>query len=133
MTRVFADTSYFVALLSTHDANHQRVIEWSSGTRLPIVTTEFVLAELANLLSSPPRRQRVLIFLEALFVSPTAEIVVGSSALFHRAVRLYSERMDKHWSLTDCASFIVMGDRGMSEALTFDKHFEQAGFSLLPK
>ena len=39
--------------------------------------------------------------------------------------------MDQHWSLTDCASFIVMEERGISEALAYDRDFEQAGFTAL--
>jgi predicted nucleic acid-binding protein len=44
---------------------------------------------------------------------------------------LYRERPDKEWALTDCVSFIVMEDRGISEALTTDEHFHQAGFQAL--
>jgi predicted nucleic acid-binding protein len=41
---------------------------------------------------------------------------------------LYESRLDKDWSLTDCVSFAVMTQRGLTEALTADHHFEQAGF-----
>ncbi len=42
-------------------------------------------------------------------------------------------RADKEWSLVDCASFVVMQQRGLTEALTTDRHFEQAGFVRLLK
>jgi predicted nucleic acid-binding protein len=51
--------------------------------------------------------------------------------LFDRGVELYDARPDKHWSLTDCISFVAMQDHGISEALTGDRHFEQAGFVAL--
>lgn len=48
-------------------------------------------------------------------------------------IRLYEQRRDKQWSLTDCISFVVMKREGLTEALTGDHHFEQAGFVALLK
>jgi len=59
------------------------------------------------------------------------EIVPLARPLIERAMKLYSERPDKEWGLTDCASFVVMEDRGIREALTADEHFQQAGFRAL--
>ena len=64
-----------------------------------------------------------------LFLS--VEIVPTSEELYQRAFQLYQSRADKEWGLTDCVSFVVMQDRGLSDALTTDKHFEQAGFRAL--
>jgi len=52
---------------------------------------------------------------------------------FDRGVGLYSRRLDKDWSLTDCISFAVMDEFGLTESLTGDHHFEQAGFTILLK
>jgi uncharacterized protein len=62
-----------------------------------------------------------------------AEIVLPGPALWQRGIELYAERPDKGWSLTDCISFVVMQDRGITDALTADHHFEQAGFTALLK
>jgi predicted nucleic acid-binding protein len=51
--------------------------------------------------------------------------------MFARAFELYRSHLDKSWGLIDCVSFIVMRDFGLTEFLTADKHFEQAGFSAL--
>jgi hypothetical protein len=48
-----------------------------------------------------------------------------------RGLDLFAGRSDKNWSLTDCISFVVMQDEGLTEALTGDSHFEQAGFKAL--
>jgi len=48
-----------------------------------------------------------------------------------RAQGLFCSRADKSWSLTDCTSFVIMEDRGIRDALTGDRHFEQAGFRAL--
>jgi predicted nucleic acid-binding protein len=61
------------------------------------------------------------------------ELVPASSELFEAGLRLHAQRLDKEWSLTDCISFVVMEEQGISEALTGDHHFEQAGFHLLFK
>jgi len=44
---------------------------------------------------------------------------------------IFSRRVDKAWSLTDCTSFVVMQEEGLTDALTTDHHFEQAGFAVL--
>jgi predicted nucleic acid-binding protein len=51
--------------------------------------------------------------------------------LFAAGVELYGTRPDKEWSLTDCISFVVMKREGLTDALTGDRHFEQAGFKVL--
>jgi uncharacterized protein len=50
-----------------------------------------------------------------------------------RASKLFAERSDKGWSLTDCISIALMQERGLTQALTTDRHFEQAGFNVLLK
>ncbi|HLX09586.1 MAG TPA: hypothetical protein VKY89_17160 [Thermoanaerobaculia bacterium] len=71
--------------------------------------------------------------MELIRSSPRADLVHISQALFDRALELYDRRFDKTWGLVDCASFLVMEDQGISQAITNDRHFEQAGFkSLLP-
>ena len=62
-----------------------------------------------------------------------SEVVSISAALWNEALELYHQHRDKQWTLTDCASFIVMRERGITEALTGDRHFEQAGFVALLK
>ncbi len=47
------------------------------------------------------------------------------------AVQWDQNRAGKDWGITDCSSFVVMSERGLSEALTTDEHFRQAGFRAL--
>jgi predicted nucleic acid-binding protein len=58
-------------------------------------------------------------------------VVPASPALFAAALERIRARSDKDWGLTDCASFVAMEERGLSEALTPDDHFVQAGFRAL--
>jgi uncharacterized protein len=59
------------------------------------------------------------------------DVVPLSETLYSEAFALYESRLDKNWGLTDCISFVVMTERGITEALTSDEHFEQAGFATL--
>ena len=70
-------------------------------------------------------------FLARVESDPEVRIATDSDGLYPRGLALYAARPDKEWSLTDCISFVVMADEGLSEALTGDHHFKQAGFTAL--
>lgn len=128
MNIVCADTFYWIALVNRNDASHQNAIEFASRSPNRLLTTEWVLTEVADGLATERHRyliQQLLILWRA---DETLTIVEASHELFERGIDLYCNRSDKEWSLTDCISFIVMQKNGLTEALTADHHFEQAGF-----
>lgn len=128
---VFADTFALIAWLNPRDAAHGAVAAWLDGFAGRLVTTEWVLVELADALSAPTARATVVEFLRAIRADPMFEIV-GHVAEVHQAgFDLFAGRPDKGWSLTDCISFVVMQERNLSDALTGDHHFERAGFRAL--
>jgi predicted nucleic acid-binding protein len=129
--RVFADTHFFIALLNVRDDAHARAVQVENGPALHLVTTRWVLAELADAMASPAYRTRAAIFLKLVKANPRLTILDASDALFEQGCDLYSKRPDKDWSLTDCISFVAMANEGLTEALTGDRHFEQAGFRAL--
>lgn len=131
MKSVFADTFYFLALLNERDAAHKRAVAASRGAGLSLVTTEFVLIELADALCKPEQRDEVLALCNVVETDPAFRLVHATHELIQRGKKLYRERADKEWPLTDCVSFVVMQDHGLSDALTADHHFEQAGFRAL--
>ena len=130
---LFADTFYFIALLSPSDDAHQRAHVASNQKNVALVTTAWVLMELANRLSNHQHRRAFLNTLALLKSDPHVTIIGPDQATFERGLELYANRSDKDWSLTDCISFVVMQERGITEALTGDQHFEQAGFVALLK
>ena len=97
------------------------------------VTTAWVLAELANSLARGSNRALFLELYRDLSDDHRVTIVPADHDLFAQGVDLYAQRPDKEWSLTDCISFIVMRQYGLSDALTADRHYEQAGFKVLLK
>jgi predicted nucleic acid-binding protein len=90
-----------------------------------------VLTELGDGLSGVSDRQAFIDFHQALRNDPTVKIIPASSEWFASGVQLDATRPDKEWSLTDGISFAVMQREGLTEALTGDRHFDQAGFRAL--
>ncbi|MEK7676665.1 MAG: PIN domain-containing protein [Verrucomicrobiota bacterium] len=131
MSLVFADAFYFVGRLNRHDQHHERVLAFSCGFRARLLTTDWVLMEVADALAKSECRPRIRDFILHLRQSPACEVVAASRELHDRALELYHQHRDKVWTLTDCASFVVMRERGLAAALTEDHHFEQAGFTAL--
>ena len=130
MKHVFADTSYFIALLSRRDAHHEKARALARTLDAPLVTSEPVLTELLDAFSDRPLRRPAERLVDALR-DGGADVVSWSGALFDRALGLWKKRHDKEWGLTDCASFVIMAEREIAHALTADAHFQQAGFRAL--
>ena len=59
------------------------------------------------------------------------EFVPASVDLLESGLAMYRQRPDKSWSITDCTSFVIMGQRKLVQALAHDEHFVQAGFDAL--
>jgi len=128
MKAVFADSFYYLAIVNADDAAHKKAVKLSEELRGPIVTTAWVLTEVADALAAPAQRSSFLALLDTLRTDPEVTILPPDEELFEAGIDLYSRRQDKEWSLTDCISFRAMEHLGLDEALTGDHHFEQAGF-----
>jgi len=98
---------------------------------VPLLTTEFVLLEVADALSAPHLRMNTVAFIERVRQLPIVQIVPTHMDLLSAAWQLYRQRPDKDWGLTDCTSFVIMQQRRIMQAFTSDRHFEQAGFLIL--
>jgi uncharacterized protein len=133
MRRAFADTYYFLALLDSTEERHGDALAAAADGELAIVTTEWVLSEFGDAYSDPKDRADFVALYRSILLDPKISIVPSDSTLFNRGIELFEARLDKKWSLTDCISFVVMNDEGIQDALTGDKHFEQAGFLALFK
>jgi uncharacterized protein len=133
-SEVFLDTTFAIALSTPQDNLYRRAIQLAelleaAGTRL--VTTQAVMLEIGNLLSKQPLRQGAVMLLNALAADSKVEIVPLSPELYDRAFQLYCDRSEKEWKFIDCVSFVVMQYSGITEALTANEHFQQAGFRAL--
>jgi predicted nucleic acid-binding protein len=131
MNRKFADTAFYVALGSPKDALHPRAFSFAISPDLKVVTTEFILIEAANFFCKPVMRLQFHQLVESLRRDSVVQIIPANEELFQRGMTLFAARPDKEWSLTDCTSFEIMRELGLTEALSSDHHFTQAGFIAL--
>ena len=133
-TSVFLDAAYAIALSVPKDQYHRRAISLADeleASQTHMITTRAVLLGIGNALSKQRHRQAAMELLESLEADPNVEIIPLSEILYAQAFDLYCNRPDKEWGLTDCISFVVMQEQKLTEALTTDTHFQQAGFLAL--
>lgn len=133
MKAVFADTFFFLAAVNPRDAAHSRAITFSSRFAGQLITTDWALLEVANALAGGRNRAAAVELVVSLKANPNVKLIPLDADLQQRGWALYAQRLDKEWSLTDCITFLVMSAEGLTDALTEDHHFEQAGFNALLK
>ncbi len=134
MKRVFADAGYWIALVHPRDPLHTKAQEESASVGdAQVVTSQMVLVEVLNAFAGQGAqfRQTASKLARELHTRRSIAVVQQTNAQFLHALALYQRRPDKAWSLTDCASFIIMQKQRITDALTEDRHFEQAGFKAL--
>lgn len=132
--KVFLDTSYLVALAIEKDENHEKALELSlkiEQNEIQIYTTQAIILEIGNSLSKLKYRQSAIGLIDFLRSDSSISIITLDTELFDAAFELFSNRSDKEWGLIDCVSFIVMQEQEITDALTADEHFVQAGFRAL--
>ena len=135
MKTYFADTGYLLALELGDDQNHQSALaHWAEllKTTFAIVTTSYVFDETITYLNSRNHHEKAVEVGENLLLSSSVELVYVDENLFFEGWTMFQKYADKRYSLTDCISFVVMKQRELDTALTFDKHFVQAGFKTEP-
>jgi predicted nucleic acid-binding protein len=128
---VFIDTHYLVASINPLDQWHPRAVEIENELiGIALVTTEEVLVETLNYFCSlgTHARLKVARVVHRLFERDDVEVIPQSEESFAAGMKLYEQRPDKGYSLTDCISMNVMRERGLSEVLTNDPHFHQEGY-----
>ena len=131
MKKIFVDTGFIVALINEKDEYHDKAIELSIDfERKPVIITDSVLLEIGNSLSRN-HREFAVAAIEKFLTTEETEIVRLDETLFNKAFELYKSHADKSWGLVDCISFVVMKENGITDALTCDKHYVQAGFRAL--
>lgn len=136
MREVFADTAYWIALISPTDNLHQAAVQVCQQVRdARIVTSDAVLSEFLNMFAERGAHLRNLAAqaVEKIFENPNVHVEPQTRAGFLDALALYRNRLDKGYSLTDCLSMNVIRQRAITEVLTSDHHFEQEGFVILLK
>jgi predicted nucleic acid-binding protein len=131
---IFADSGYWIALITPDDELHERAATFHAAlANHQIVTTHLVLNEVLNPRSGTNQQHRLAAvqLVDQIKGNPRMHIELQTPELFEQALDRLRQRLDKEWSITDCASFLVMERLGIWQALTGDHHFEQAGFFVI--
>jgi uncharacterized protein len=134
MKTLFADTFYWVALINPRDNWYNDVLKVSNSLKqVQIVTTEEVLIEVLTFYSESgmQMRRRTITFVDSILSSSIVQVIEQSHESFLAGLKLYRERLDKGYSLTDCISMNTMQNFKIVEVLTHDRHFVQEGFIIL--
>jgi uncharacterized protein len=131
---VFLDTNGWLTLLNSDESRHVEADGvWREliGRGSRVVLTDWIIAETGNGSARSREKRKYLEAVQATINHPRVELIVVDEQLLRRSLELFAQHHDRFWGLVDCASFIVMRDRGITEAFTSDRHFEQAGFTCL--
>jgi predicted nucleic acid-binding protein len=135
---VFVDTSGWAYLLDRSSELHQSVsaiYKQILSQQRSLITSNYIIAELVALLTSRSRisRQQIIKYIDTLKLAPQVEILNIGPDLDADSWAFLKTYADKKWSLVDASSFVIMKQHGMTEAITTDHHFTQAGFIQLPR
>lgn len=134
MNEIFADSGYWIAMMNSRDQwNRAALIATDQIRGRRIITSEMVIVELLNgvaRLGEQGRRQAVDMA-RGLYLNPNVAVIEQSAQQLNAAIERYANRLDQSWSVTDCASFLIMEEMGIAEALAYDVDFVQAGFRAL--
>lgn len=130
--QLLLDTVFVQALLNQRDQYHLRAQAFQPRVRMAaeVWVTEAVLIEVGNGLSAVNRTATAK-FIKQCYRTANLRVVTVDTPLLNSGLQLYEARRDKSWGLTDCISFVVMREQGLTDALTADEHFVQAGYRAL--
>lgn len=134
MSEIFVDTSHMVGILHPRDQFHSRAIILEHDVRdLPLVTSDFVLTEVLNYFCEFREyfKLRIVRSVDVFLRNPRVTVIECSRARFNTGFNFYKTRLDHGYSLTDCVSMDIMLERGITDILTNDDHFEEEGFRIL--
>ncbi len=133
---IFMDAGAWIALSVPGDRSTEAARAFypqiERGLHGAMVTTSFVLDEAATLIRMASDVETAVAFLRTVLGDPSVTVVWIDSGHFGAALDIFERHRDKRWSVTDCTSFAIMHELGISEAFSFDRDFEQAGFERLP-
>jgi predicted nucleic acid-binding protein len=135
MSQLFLDASFIIALEDADDQNHEKAINfWNGFKKNPqrLITTTYVFNEIVTFLKRRISYDKASHIGEALLSSSIVELIHISNEDFIKGWNMFLKYHDKDFSFTDCISFLLMNQRGIKEAMTFDKHFRQMGFLMSP-
>ncbi len=136
--KLFVDPSAWVAICDSRDDCHQPALVFNRkiARKFTLVVTNYILDEIYTLLLNNAGYTKTLDFqrtLEILIQEGVVELIWITPEVARQAWVIFERfNTDKQWSFTDCTSYVVMQEQGITDVFTFDRHFSQMGFNRLP-
>lgn len=134
-SEVFVDAGAWIALSDARDRHHWSAMAYHQRLlhdRRMLVTTNLVIAEAYVLIRRRGGHQAAMRFLRALNRSNVVQKVYSDAQVDAEAEEILRRYDDQAFSYADAVSFAVMRARGIDHAFAFDRHFQSAGFTLVP-
>ena len=97
MKIIFADTFYWIALLSPRDTCHSRVIEWSkSNPHVSLVMTDGIVDEIFAHFSKQGNvmRSKVIELYQSILDDPSIQLISYHQGLRKAGIELYANRLE---------------------------------------
>lgn len=135
MNHYFVDTSFIIALEIVNEQHHKIARSFwlnLSKKNTQLITTSYIFDETVTFFNSRQLHSKAVEIGQSLLYSRLIDFIHVDQVLFEQAWLVFQKYNDKSYSLTDCISFVVMQQRQITQVLTFDRHFAQAGFLKLP-
>jgi predicted nucleic acid-binding protein len=136
MKSVFIDTSAFVALRNSSEAEHERAraaLGELIEEGVALFTSNYVFAETYTALMVRVGRSEAIEWGRRFRASGAIDLVHLDRPIEERAWEILEGHEDKRWSYVDATSFALIERDGAGEALAFDAHFSQRGLRVLPE
>lgn len=134
MREILTDSFYWIALANPADQWHQAAKDFSKANpEAVLITTDEVLVEFLNFFAAAGEHARTAAaqMCAQVLNHPAIVVLPPTRESFLAGFRLYQDRADKEYSMTDCISMRAMRERGIEAVLTHDHHFSQEGFTVL--
>jgi predicted nucleic acid-binding protein len=133
---IFVDTGAFFATKISSDANHTSALRFFNfileNNAAHFVTSDYVIFETVTLMKVRTDNKTAIESGKNLRNNHHIEVITMSENLINSAWNIFDTYADKDFSFVDCSSFAIMKERGIQKAFTFDRHFQQFGFTILP-
>lgn len=132
MKEIFVDTSAFYALVDSKEPLHRPAQQFFRENQTALVTTNFIFAESLSLITKRLGKRIAVKFGGGLKNSRILRIAYLTAEHQERAWQIFCQQLDKDYDYIDCSCFVFMDGQRIKEAFTFDRHFQQRGYKMLP-
>ena len=139
LPKLLVDTSAWVAMTDSRDSYHASAVAFNQeiARKVTLVVSDYILDETYTLLLNNTGYEVTVKFkqkLDVLIQQGVVELIWITPAIAKQTWEIFEQfNRDKQWSFTDCTSYVVMNNHGITEVFTFDHHFSQMGFNRQPR